>query len=184
MKNQNDRAIRRKKRKIKKRQQSIAVLTILMMLISAGVVHAQIQGYEIFYQGESLGFVNSAKIFEKAISQIEEEYQVCFDNEDIVLGEGFEMVSSRIDQSMDFKEWINKIKDKNIELYVNGMIVLCDNQVIGNAASSSEAERIKSSYELIYPLKDELVFINTRIPLSKTSDFETIFLGIQRLKSE
>lgn len=184
MEKQSDRTLRRTKRKVKKRQQSIAVFTILTMLISAGVVHAQIQGYEIFYQGESLGTVKSASIFEKALGRVEEEYQICFNNDDIVLGEGFEMVSTRIDESMNLEECQQRLNDENIEIYVNGLIVLCDNQVMGTIASSDEAERLATSYKSIYPLANELVFLKQTTRLSKTSDFATILTAIQALKAE
>lgn len=184
MDNQSDRVLRRKKRKLKKRQQSIAVLTILTMLISAGVVHAQVQGYEIFYDGQSLGRVKTASIFERALSQIEKEYQLSFENEDLVLGKGFDLVSSRIDQSMNVEECLKRLSDVNIELYVNGIIVLCDHQVMGIAESSNQAERIQTAYASMYPWGDELVLIEQEAPLSKTSDFATILTAIKSLKAK
>lgn len=184
MENQTDRALRRKKRKIKKRQQSIAILTILTMLISAGVVHAQVQGYEIFYQDESLGRVKSISIFERAVFQIEKEYQLCFENEDIVLDKEFDLVATRIDKSMSGAECLARLADRKIDLYVNGVIVLCDNQVMGIAQSACEAERLKKTYESMYPLANELVFIEQLTPLAKTSDFATILTAVQALKAE
>ncbi len=179
---QEDRVLRRKKRKFKKRQQSIAVLTILTMLISAGVVHAQVQGYEIFYQGEFLGSVKSASIFDRALAQVEEDYQLSFDNEDIVLDKGFELVSSRIDQSMSGDQWLEKLAKQDLEILVNGIIILCDNQVMGITESAEAAQSLKATYQAMYPLADDLVFIKDRVALSKTSDFATILSAIQAIK--
>ncbi len=184
MENQNDRVLRRKKRKLKKRQQSIAVLTILTMLISAGMVHAQVQGYEIFYQGQSLGSVKSASVFDRALSQIEKEYQLSFENDDLILAKGFELVSSRVDQTLDVDQCFERLAKQDIELYVNGMIILCDNQVMGIAQSSDEANRLKETYQAMYPSADELVFIKEQTALSKSSDFETILSNIQHLKAQ
>lgn len=177
-----DRVLRRKKRKLKKRQQSIAVLTILTMLISAGVVHAQVQGYEIFYQGEFLGSVKSASIFDRALAQVEEEYQLSFANKDLVIDEGFELVSVRIDQSMSGDQWLEKLAKQDLELAVNGIIILCDNQVMGIAESTDVAQSLKTAYQAMYPSASDLVFIKERAALSKTSDFATILNSIQALK--
>ena len=53
-----EREKRRIQRKRKRQRSSIVTIMILFILTSVGVVSAQTQGYEIFYHGESLGFVH------------------------------------------------------------------------------------------------------------------------------
>ncbi|MDK2962288.1 MAG: hypothetical protein PWP20_1414 [Eubacteriaceae bacterium] len=82
-----EREQRRIKRKEKKRRQTIVTLTIIVIMISVGVVSAQTQGYEVFYQGQSLGFVKSSSIFDNAVEEIEAKFQEAYKIDDIFVGQ-------------------------------------------------------------------------------------------------
>ena len=65
----NEREIRKKKRLRKKRQSTVITLMMIVILMTVGVVNAQTQGYEVFYHGKSLGYVQTASVFQSAVNR-------------------------------------------------------------------------------------------------------------------
>ena len=169
-----EREQRRVKRKSKKRRQTIITLTIIVILISVGVVSAQTQGYEIIYKGESLGFIKSAGIYDAAVEQIEEKYQEYYGIEDIFVGQDVKLKSSRVEESLNTETCITALLQADIEICTNGVVVLCDDQVMGTMASQDEANRLAEAYAQIYPDDDALVLIRQTAALNETADFQTV----------
>ncbi|WKY46843.1 hypothetical protein Q5O24_10795 [Eubacteriaceae bacterium ES3] len=177
-----EREIRRKERKLKKRRQTIITLTIIVILISVGVVSAQTQGYEIFYQGESLGYIQSAGIYEDAIGQIEARYQDYYGNDDIFIDQEVELKSCRVEDSLNVETCMTVLLEAGLKINTNGVLVLCDDQVVGMMASLDEAERLSDAYSRIYPNGDPLVLIRQTATLAETSDFQTVLNQIKAIK--
>lgn len=177
-----EREQRRIKRKEKKRRQTIVTLTIIVIMISVGVVSAQTQGYEVFYQGQSLGFVKSSSIFDNAVKEIEAKYQEAYKIDDIFVGQDVELVASRVEDSLDVQTCMAALLVADIEIYTNGVVVLCDDQVMGTMASLDEANRLADAYAQIYPESDPLVMIRQTATLNETSDFQTVLNQIKAIK--
>ncbi|WKY43460.1 hypothetical protein Q5O14_12525 [Eubacteriaceae bacterium ES2] len=177
-----DREQRRIKRKVKKRRQMIVTLTIIVIMISVGVVSAQTQGFEIFYQGESLGFVKSSGIFDDAVDEITAKYQRAYGIEDIIVGQDVELVACRVEDSLDVQTCMDALLQADIEIYTNGLVVLCDDQVVGTMASLDEANRLADAYAQIYPESGSLVLIPQTATLNETSDFQTVLNHIKAIK--
>jgi len=178
--------LEREKRKNRRRRKRIrttaAAITLLLILTTIGAVHAQSQGYEVLYNGESLGYVRTTEVFNSAVEHIEDNLGESYNNENIVLGSGFELVPARVENPMDFETWIQVLNKKGIELYANGAMIIIGNQEMGAVASTQEALRLVETYENLYPNGNPIRYVETRLPLSETKDFGTILTSIKGTK--
>lgn len=174
-----EREKRKKIRQRKKMRSTIVAITLLIVIMTVGVVNAQTQGYEVFYKGQSLGFVRTLGVFESAVEQLEGSLRASYNNKDITLGTGFEFVEGRVENPMNLETCNLVLLNSGIELYVKGAIILIDNQEIGALASLEEAQSLIKTYENLYPNANRIRTIETTIPLSDTKDFGTILSHIK-----
>jgi len=180
-----EREKRRKKRLRKKRQSTIVTITLLVIIASVGVVNAQTQGYQIFYHGESLGYVQTASVFESAVDRIQNSLGESYNSKNILLGDGFKLVPARLDNPMDFDAWVQVLSNKGIELYVKGTAVEFNGQEVGTMTSSDEAQRVIETFQSLYTVdssKNGFNCIEKTVPLSETKDFATMLKSIKALK--
>lgn len=177
----NEREKRRIQRKRKRQRSSIVTIMILFILTSVGVVSAQTQGYEIFYHGESLGFVQSSGVFKSAVERIENDLRGCYHYDNIHLGNGFELIPARVENPMDFDNCVQVLNSKGIELYVDGAAVLMDGEKIGTAISLDQAQGVVEAYRNIYSNKNtsELKCLEAMVPLSETKDFAAMLSALK-----
>jgi hypothetical protein len=168
-----EREKRRIKRKRKRQRSSIVAFMILFIVTSAGVVGAQTQGYEVFYHGESLGYVQSSGVFKSAVERIENDLMECYNYDNIHLGDGFELIPARVENPMDLDTCVKVLNSKGIELYVDGAAVLMDGQKIGTVTSLDQAQVLIEAYHNINSNKNisELKCVEVMVPLSETKDF-------------
>nr|WP_320026778.1 hypothetical protein [uncultured Acetobacterium sp.] len=177
--------IEREKRKIrrkKKRQRStIVTIMILFIMASVGVVSAQTQGYEVFYHGESLGYVQTSSVFKSAVDRIEKDLVACYNYDNLHLGDGFELIPARVEDPMDFDTCIKVLNSKGIELYVNGASVILDGVKIGTSTSLEEAQNLIEAYKNINENKNigKLECVEAMVPLSDTKDFSTMLADLK-----
>lgn len=178
-----EREKRKKKRKMKKCRSTIVTITLLFILCSVGVVSAQTQGYEVYYHGESLGYVQTASIFESAVDRIETSLGECYRYENIQLGDGFELVPARVENPMDFDAWIKVLNNRDIELYINGATIIMGDQEIGTMTSLDEAQRVIDSFQNMCKNTNIVAphFVEKKVPISKTKDFSTVLTDLKAL---
>ncbi|MBK5243892.1 MAG: hypothetical protein JJE18_02510 [Eubacteriaceae bacterium] len=174
-----EREKRKKIRQRKKMRSTIVAITLLIVIMTVGVVNAQTQGYEVFYQGHSLGFVRTMGVFDSAVEQLEAGLRKSYNNDAITLGNGFELAQGRVENPMNLETCNQVLLNSGIELYVNGAIILIDNQEIGALASLDEAQSLIKTYENLYPNANNIRTIETTIPLADTKDFGTILSHIK-----
>ncbi len=180
-----EREKRRKQRKRKKQRSSIVTLVILFILASVGVVSAQTQGYEVFYHGKSLGYVQSSGVFKSAVERIEKDLTDCYNYDNLHLGNGFELVPSRVENPMDYETCINVLNSEAITLYVEGATIVMDGKKIGTAISLDEAKKLTEAYQNISDNQNQknFEFVETMIPLSETMDFSALLAAMKALKN-
>lgn len=174
-----EREKRKKIRRQKKMRSTIVAITLLIVIMTVGVVNAQTQGYEVFYNGQSLGFVRTTGVFESAVDQIEEKLQESYNNKNIALGNGFKLVESRVENPMNLETCSQVLVDSGIELYVKGAIILINDQEIGAISSQEEAQSLIKTYDKLYPDAHNIRMIETTIPLSETKNFGTMLSHIK-----
>lgn len=174
-----EREKRKRKRQRKKIRSTVVAITLILIIASVGVVNAQTQGYEIRYQGQSLGFIRTPGILESAVLRIEEPLRKFYNNESIVFGSGFELVQGRVEDPMDLETCIQVLNNQGIELYANGAAILIGDQEIGAVASLSEAQRVMDAYHNLYPNGKSMRYIETKLPLSETMDLGTMLSKIE-----
>lgn len=180
-----ERENRKKKRLHKKRRSTIVTIMLLFILASVGVVNAQTQGYEVYYHGESLGYVQSASIFDAAVERIENNLIKSYNNKNIVLGDGFELVETRVDNPMDVDACIQAINSKDIELYVKGTSIMMGDQEIGTLTSLDEAQRLIETYQTLYAGNTNNISfscVEKTVPLSKTKDLSTMLSDLKAIR--
>jgi len=174
-----EREKRKKIRQRKKMRSTIVAITLLIVIMTVGVVNAQTQGYEVFYQGQSLGFVRTMRVFESAVEKIEGSLRKSYNNDTITLGNGFDLVEGRVENPMNLETCSQVLVNSGIKLYVNGAIILINDQEIGALASHEEGQSLIKTYENLYPNAKNIRAIETTIPLSETKDFGTILSHIK-----
>lgn len=176
-----EREKRRIRRKRKRQRSSIVTIMILFIVTSAGVVGAQTQGYEVFYHGESLGYVQSSGVFKSAVDRIENNLKECYNYDNIHLGDGFELIPARVENPMDLDTCVKVLNSKGIELYVNGAAVLMDGERIGILTSVDKAQDLIAAYKNINSNKNisELKWVEVMVPLSETKDFATMLSALK-----
>ena len=176
-----EREKRRIRRKRKRQRSSIVTIMILFILTSVGVVSAQTQGYEVFYHGESLGFVQSSGVFKSAVERIENDLMACYNYDNIHLGDGFELIPARVENPMDFDTCVKVLNSKGIELYVIGAAVLMDGEKIGTVTSLDQAQGLIEAYQNINIDKNisELKCVEVMVPLSETKDFAAMLSALK-----
>lgn len=177
----NEREKRRIRRKRKRQRSTIVTIMILFIMASVGVVSAQTQGYEVFYHGESLGFVQTSSVFNSAVDRIETDLIACYNYDNIHLGDGFELIPARVEDPMDFDACINVLNSKDIELYVNGASITLDGVKIGTSTSLDEAQHLIEAYKNINTDKSigKIDCVEVLVPLSDTKDFSTMLAGLK-----
>lgn len=178
-----EREKRKQQRKMKKRRSTIVTITILIILCSVGVVSAQTQGYEVYYHGKSLGYVQTASIFESAVDRIENSLSDCYSYENIHLGDGFKLIPARVENPMDFDTWIKVLNNADIELYIDGAAVVVGDYEVGTMTSLDKAQGIIEAYQNMVPNKNigELHTVEKMVPLSKTKDFSAVLSSLKAL---
>ncbi|MEO1814879.1 MAG: hypothetical protein ABGU93_04705 [Acetobacterium sp.] len=176
-----EREKRRIRRKRKRQRSSIVTIMILFIVTSAGVVGAQTQGYEVFYHGESLGYVQSSGVFKSAVERIENDLMECYNYDNIHLGNGFELIPARVENPMDLATCVKVLNSKGIELYVSGAAVLMDGQKIGTVTSLDQAQSLIEAYQNINSNKNisELKCVEVMVPLSETKDFAAMLSALK-----
>jgi hypothetical protein len=97
------------------------------------------------------------------------------------LGDGFELIPSRVEDPMDFDTCIKVLNSKGIELYVNGASVTLDGVKIGTSMSLDEAQRLIAAYKNINSNKNigKLECVEAMVPLSDTKDFSTMLSDLK-----
>ncbi|MGV8905568.1 MAG: hypothetical protein ACOH15_03095 [Acetobacterium sp.] len=176
-----EREKRKKIRQKKKMRSTIMTITLIIIILTVSVVNAQTQGYEVLYDDQSLGFVRSTGVFESAVQGIEGNLRDSYSNDHIVLGSGFKLKECRVQDPMDLEACHQVLINSGIEIYVNGAIILIDDQEIGVVSSTEEAQSIMATYENLYPNGKNIRYIEQTIRLSETKDFGTILSHIKEL---
>ena len=182
----NERDNRRKKRLRKKRQSTVVTIMIFVIMATVGVVNAQTQGYEVFYHGRSLGYVQTASVFESAVDRIQNSLGETYNNDNILLGDGFELVSARVENPMDFDACVQVLSNAGIELCVKGTAIVVNNQEVGTMASFDEAQRVIAAYQNISGIEAKnsgIQCIEKTVPISETKDFSAMLKNIKALKN-
>jgi hypothetical protein len=171
-----EREKRRIQRKRKRQRSSIVAFMILFIVTSAGVVGAQTQGYEVFYHGESLGYVQSSGLFKSAVDRIENNLMECYNYDNIHLGDGFELIPARVENPMDLDTCVKVLNSNGIELYVSGAAILMDGEKIGTVTSLDQAQGLIEAYKNISSNKriGDFKCVEVMVPLSETKDFATM----------
>lgn len=176
----NEREKRRIQRKRKRQTRSIVTFMILFIMATVGVVSGQTQGYQVFYRGESLGYVQSAAVFKSAVDRIETNLMTCYNYDNIHLGNGFELIQGRVENPMDFETCIEVLNSKNIPLYVSGADVFMDDEKIGTVTSLDQAEALIDAYQNINSENlSELEAVEVMVPLSETKDFAAMLSALK-----
>jgi len=105
----------------------------------------------------------------------------CYNYDTIHLGDGFELIPSRVENPMDFDTCVNVLNSKGIELYVNGASVLMDGEIIGTLTSLDEAQGVIEAYQNINSNKNnsELKYVEVMVPLSETKDFAAVLSALK-----
>lgn len=182
----NEREIRKKKRLRKKRQSTVITLMMIVILMTVGVVNAQTQGYEVFYHGKSLGYVQTASVFQSAVNRLQNSLVETYDNDNIRLGDGFDLVPARVENPMDFDACVTVLSNAGIELYVKGTTIIVNGQEIGTMASADEAQRLITTCQGMTGNDGQnsgIHSIQKTVPLSGTKDFATMYKTIKALKN-
>lgn len=176
-----DREKRKIRRKRKRQRSTIVTVMILFIMASVGVVSAQTQGYEVFYHGESLGYVQNSSIFKSAVDRIEKDLVECYNYDNLHLGDGFVLIPSRVEDPMDVDTCIKVLNSKGIALYVNGASVTLDGVKIGTSVSLDEAQHLIEAYKNINSNKNigRLECVEAMVPLSDTKDFSTMLSDLK-----
>jgi len=174
-----ERVKRKRLRQQKKIRSTILIITLLIIIMTVGVVNAQTQGYEVLYDGQSLGFVRSTAVFESAVQGIEGNLRESYNNNHIVLGTGFKLKECRVQDTMDLETCSQVLMNSGIEIYVSGALILVDDQEIGDVSSIEDAQSIIKTYQNLYPTGKNIRFIEKTILLSETKDFGTILSHIK-----
>lgn len=176
-----EREKRRMRRKRKRQRSSIVTIMILFILTSVGVVSAQTQGYEVFYHGESLGYVQTSGVFKSAVERIENNLMACYNYDNIHLGDGFELIPARVENPMDFDTCVNVLNSKGIEIYVNGAAIMMAGEKLGTVTSLDEAQGLIEAYQNINCNKNisELKCVEVMVPLSETKDFAAMLATLK-----
>lgn len=176
-----EREKRRLQRSRKKQRRSIVTFMILFIMATVGVVSGQTQGYQIFYRGESLGYVQTSAVFKTAVDHIETNLMECYNYDNIHLGNGFELIAGRVEDPMDSDTCIQVLNSKNIPLYVNGAAVFRDGEKIGTLTSLDEAQALIEAYQNINSNKNigELKCVEVMVPLSETKDFAAMLSALK-----
>jgi len=175
-----EREKRRIQRKRKRQTRSIVTFMILFIMATVGVVSAQTQGYEVFYRGESLGYVQTSGVFQSAVDRIEKNVMECYNYDNIHLGDGFELIPSRIENPMDFDTCIQVLNNKNIPLYVSGADIFMDGQKIGTVTSLDKAQAVIAAYQSANNKnQSELECVEVMVPLSETKDFAAMLSALK-----
>lgn len=169
-----ERENKRKIRHRKKIRSTVVTITLMIILGTVGVVNAQTQGYDVRYNGKSLGFVRSSDVFESAVEGLQQELCGIYNNENIVIGKGFELVPGRIEDPMDFETCTQVLKNEGIELYVNGAFIFIGDQKIGIISSVGDVDQLFKTYEKLYPQGKAIRYEEATLPLSETKDFGTM----------
>ncbi|AFA49395.1 hypothetical protein [Acetobacterium woodii] len=171
-----EREKRRMRRKRKKQRSTIITIMLLFILASVGVVGAQTQGYEVFYHGESLGFVQNTGVFKSAVERIEKNLAVCYNRDNIHLGDGFQLIPARVEETMDSDMCIQVLNSKGIELYVDGASIMMDGENIGTLTSMDEAQRLIKAYQDINVDSNNhnFKYVDVMVPLAETKDFSAM----------
>lgn len=176
-----EREKRRLQRSRKKQRRSIVTFMILFIMATVGVVSAQTQGYEVFYHGESLGYVQTSGVFKTAVDRIENNLMECYNYDTIYLGDGFELIPGRVENPMDSDTCMEVLISKNIPLYVNGTAVFMDGEKIGTLTSLDEAQALIAAYQNSNSNKNisALKCVEAMVPLSETKDFATMLSALK-----
>jgi len=174
-----EREIRKKIRQQKKMRTTIVTITLIIVIMTVGVVNAQTRGYEVLYNGQSLGCVRTTGIFKAAVEGIEGSLRGSYNNDNIVLGNGFELVEGRVENPMDLETCTQVLINSDIDLYTNGAIILISDQEIGAVSSVEEAQSIIKTYQNLYPNANNIRYTEKTILLSETKDFATILSYIK-----
>ncbi|KAF5090616.1 hypothetical protein [Acetobacterium wieringae] len=176
-----EREKRRIQRKRKRQRSSIVTIMILFILASVGVVSAQTQGFEVFYHGESLGYVQNSGVFKSAVDRIETNLRECYNYDNIHLGNGFELLPARVENPMDLDTCVNVLNSKGIALYVDGAAVLVDGEKIGTMTSLTDAESVIAAYKNLSNNKNTsgITCVEVTVPLSETKDFATMLTALK-----
>lgn len=171
-----EREKRKVRRKRKRQRSTIVTIMILVIMASVGAVSAQTQGYEVFYHGESLGYVQTSSVFKSAVDRIEKDLIACYNYDNLHLGDGFQLIPARVEEPMDFDTCISVLNSKGIDLYIDGATITLDGVKIGTSTSMDEAQQIIEAYKNINSEKKIGKFecVEALVPLSETKDFSTM----------
>jgi|LGOV01.1.fsa_nt_gb hypothetical protein len=173
---------KKQERRHKKIRSTVITLSILIILASVGVVNAGTQSYDVLYKGEHLGYVHSPEIFESAIKDVENTYKNIYLNDAIIIGDDFELVPGRLDESVDCDTWVTLLHNSNIELYINGYSILVDDQEIGIVESHDTARNIIKMYQNEYPLGEKISYEEKTVPYIEIKSLERIITEIRELE--
>jgi murein DD-endopeptidase MepM/ murein hydrolase activator NlpD len=116
------------------------------MVAAVGVAqHGNSVGYEVFYNGESIGYVDSPTTVNVAVNQVSQQMATWYDNNNLDIEQDLiykETIITGDEEILTLDDCVAAVYEQDIDLNVNGAALVIEGQEIAYTASVEEAEAI------------------------------------------
>lgn len=141
---------------IVKHKLSISITTASLAIILSGLLiyNANI-GYEVTFNGQALGIVKDETVMSKAVGVVSRELSQWYDK-DMVFKQDVSYEKTFINKDellVDVNDTVNALYNTNIELSVQGAVVVIDGQEVATLSNRQEAE--EALHQVLAPYVSE-----------------------------
>ncbi len=151
-------------RKIFTFKASALVITGLVVLSGAGIVHGQTMAYEVLHNGECIGYVKDQHTFNEAMNQVEEELCQAYQRDNIVIADNIELRLVRtFENKLNIEECADRIDQNELDVRLAGAILSINGEEKVTIESKEAADQALEDFKNSYVQADGAEVLETTI---------------------
>ena len=151
-------------RKIFTFKASALVVTGLVILSGAGLVHGQTVAYEVLYNGQHVGYVKDPDTFEAAMDKVEAQLCQTYQHDNVIIADKVELRPARtFDQKLDADACADRIDDDVKDVKLAGAELKINGETKITADSKESADKALEDFKNSYTQVDGATLLEASI---------------------
>ncbi|MDO4288982.1 MAG: peptidoglycan DD-metalloendopeptidase family protein [Eubacterium sp.] len=170
---------------------SALVVTGLVVLSGAGIVHGQTTAYEVLHNGQCIGYVKDQATFEEAMQKVEDELCQAYQHDNVIIADEIELKPTRtFDKKLDASACADLLDNDVKEVKLAGAVIKINGEDRITADSKETADKALEAFKSAYTqvegatllesaIKEPVEVVEAEVDINTAQSYDNVLSYLQ-----